>query len=195
MAASGGVNIPNGLDVKVHAKEIADILAKILNALKNEGAKRVTSRLNCSHTEEPMPCWVATVEDDDINDLRKFNAGLVRFGRINRSKVYAETITDRNWGVHERDWCEQLREKIESGYGPTQAYGAEAGCMYQLFIALRAKDKDGVTRAFGTLTAAFLKRPSNKAAVDGIMKQWAESGEYIDYLTKKIGFDLGGPRY
>jgi hypothetical protein len=195
MAASGGVNIPNGLDVKVHAKEIADILAKILDALKSEGAKRVTSRLNCSDTEEPMPCWVATVEDHDIKDLRKFDAGLVRFGRINRSIAYAETVTDKNWDVHERDWCERLREKIESGYGPTQVYGPEAGCMYQLYVALRAKDNEGVTRNFGTVTASFLKRPTNRAAVDRIMKQWAESGEYIDYLTKKIGFDIGGPRY
>jgi hypothetical protein len=194
MAAAGGVDIPKGLDVKVHARAIADILQRILDALKNEGAQRVTSRLNCSCTEKAVPYWVGAVESSDIKSFRTFDAGLLRFGQTNRSKVYEETITDLQWGIHERDWSKVFSEKTKSPYGPGHAYGPQADCMYQLFVALRANDKEGKTRQFGTLTSAFKTKPSDKDRVDHIMKQWAGSGEYIEYLTKTIGFDLGGPR-
>lgn len=188
-----GVDIPDGLTDR-HATDIAKILAEILNALEKEGAKRVTSRLNCSDTEKPVPCWVGAVEDKAIKSLRRFDAGLLRFGRTNRSKIYEETIMDRQGRVHARDWSQKFSEKTENGYGPGQAYGPQANCMHQLFVALRVKQKDGKTRHFGTLTVGFEKKP-NRKRVDAIMEKWAEDGDYIDYFTKRNDFNLGGPRY
>jgi len=134
------------------------------------------------------------VERYDVNSFRIFDVCQDRFGRTNNSQVYEDTIKNKDWKVLERDWSQGFSEKTKSRYGPGQAYGPEAGCMYQLFVALKAKDKDGVTRHFGTLTVSFKNKPKNKDNVERIMKEWAERGDYIDYLTKTIGFELGGLR-
>lgn len=186
-------NIPDGL-MDRHYWEIKRYLEQVLDDLRSKGAKRVTSRLNCSNTVHAIPVWVGTVEDRDIETQRRFDVGLVRFGRINRSKVYSEAIKDTLWNGVERDWSHELPEKTVDGYGPGQAYGPQARCMYQVFFALRVKQKDGRFRHLGTLTAGFEKKP-NKDEVDEIkkiMKTWAgEKSEYVNYLGEN--FNLGGP--
>jgi hypothetical protein len=186
------VDIPDGL-TDVHFRKIREVLEKILSALRTEIKKkagiRVTSRLNCSATEKAIPVWVGTVEDEIVAKQRRFEAGLVRFGRTNRSKVYEETINDRRWRVHDRDWSKSLSEKKEDGYGPGEAYGPSAGYMHQLFVPIRVKEKNGY-RHVGTITVGF-KEPPDRDKVDSIMKQWAERGDYLNYL--KENFNLGGP--
>jgi hypothetical protein len=198
-----GIDIPNDLTKTAliatgHAKAIEEILQKVRAELQKYGAMRVTSRLNCSETTRAVPVWVGTVEDSDMKAQRGFDAGLARFGRSNRSKVYQETVNDSNGEIHSRDWCQELSEKAANGFGPGQAYGPQAGCMHQLFIAIRVKQKDGKYRHVGTITVGFKEEPdkSSMGSITKIMKKWArEEGEgspYIDYLRKK-NFNLGGP--
>jgi hypothetical protein len=185
------VDIPSGLTLG-HAQSIGDILQKIFVDLKNAGADvgRVNSRLNCSNTDEAIPVWVGTCEAPDIERDQGFRAAEVRFGRVNRSKVYEETITDGKWQIHDRDWRKGWPEKQKDGYGPGQALGPTAGCMDQLYIAIRVKE-DGRYQHVGTITVSFKNKPDRKK-VDDIIKHWADHGsDYASYL--KGAFNLGGP--
>ncbi|HXV84511.1 MAG TPA: hypothetical protein VEG60_32070 [Candidatus Binatia bacterium] len=187
--AAGRVDIPDGLDPRFQP-EIEKYLNQALDELRKMGAKRVTSRLNYSNTEKAIPCWGGTVEDQSIQLLRRFDAGRVRFGQSNRSKVYEQAVTDDKGQIHERDWGQKLPEKSEDGYGPGQALGPKAGCRYQLFIALRIKHDSGFQHV-GSLTVAFEKEP-DKNAVGPVMQKWATDGSpYVEYL--KNTFNLGGP--
>lgn len=188
-------DVPDGLGDR-HFNDIRDFLSQILGELTtalaarpNTGMIRVTSRLNSSETNKAIPVWAGTVEDDSVLKARRFDAGGMRYGQSNRSKVYEETVNDRNWDIHYRDWSTQLSEKTDNGYGPGQAYGPIKGFMHQMFIAIRVK-QDGKFRHVGTITAGFKHLPDRKT-VEPIMKRWAEAGSYVDYL--KSNFNLGGP--
>jgi hypothetical protein len=129
------------------------------------------------------------VENVDIKRLRRnFDPGKVGFGQSNRSRAYEEAV--RNGVIIEKDWCLHLPEKVAPGYGPGQALGPKAGCMYQLFIAL-ATTQPGARRV-GTLTIGFKQNPGAKRAqVESIMGEWAtEKRPYVQYL--KANFNLGG---
>jgi hypothetical protein len=189
------VDIPSGLKSR-GGRAIGDCLRKICAELKKvSDVGRVNSRLNCSHTEEAIPIWAGTYEDDVIARKQGFKANDMRFGRSNRSKVYEETITDRNWKIHERDWSTGFIEKEKDEYGPAQAYGPRAGCLYQLYIAIRIKE-DAHYRHVGTITVGFKSKPNrkNRGKVDLIMKRWANEDEGSSYVRSlKKTFNLGGP--
>ncbi len=193
------VDIPDGLVAHHHndaRKWLGQIFAELQKALSvkpGSGAIRVTSRLNASETKKAVPVWIGTYEDKVVRTARRFDAGEVRFGQSNRSKVYEETVNDKAGNVHYRDWTTSLPEKTENGYGPGQAYGPREGFMYQLFIALRKEPKDGKHQHVGTITVGFKNKPDRKK-VDPIMKHWAnedEGSDYVKYLRKT--FNLGGP--
>lgn len=169
-----------------HRQDIQKYLEAALAELGSQGAQRVTSRLNYSNTNTPAPVWAGTVEAKSIRDLRRFDAGEVRFGQSNRSKVYEDALN--KGGIIRRDWGNELPEKSQAGYGPGQALGPRAGCRYQLFIALRTNEG----RRFGTLTVGFKQEPTDMKEVERIMGDWAtEKKPYVPYLKKN--FDLGGP--
>jgi len=198
------IEIPSGLSTHKrgsHAirSEIRDnYLSSIFDKLRKAGADvgRVSSRLNCSNTEEAIPVWAGTYEDDNIEEDQGFKANDIRFGRSNRSKVYEETITDFDWKIHERDWTQGFTEKEKDEYGPAQALGPRSGCMYQLYIAIRVNDGPHY-RHVGTITVGFRKKP-NRQKVNTILKKWADEDNakkekfgYVKYL--KDTFNLGGP--
>jgi hypothetical protein len=156
--------------------------------------KRVTSRLNYSNTIEPIPVWAGTWEDQTIQVLRRYDAGKVRFGRSNRSKVYNEAVMEPQGRIIVRDWRQALPEKSEDGYGPGEALGARVGCSHQLFIALRIND-DREIGHIGTLTVGLDRQP-NMNAVRPEMEKWAweeKGSKYVEYL--KTTFNLGGPSW
>jgi hypothetical protein len=190
------LDIPSGLN-RVRSKAIRDSLRKIFRKIFTElqtvaDVGRVNSRLNCSNTKEAVPVWAGTYEHNDIVRDQGFKADDIRFGRSNRSKVYAETVTDGKWAIHERDWTKGFSEKEEDEYGPAQAYGPRAGCMHQLYIAIRVKEGTHY-RHVGTITVGFRNKP-NRAKVDPIMKRWATEDEGFDYVKYlKRTFNLGGP--
>ena len=190
------VDIPSGLTpISTRARRAisGDCLKQILNQLQKVGADvgRVNSRLNCSDTEEAIPVWAGTYEDGAILKKQGFKADDIRFGRSNRSKIYTETILDKAGKIHEKDLTEGFSEKEQGGYGPAQALGPRAGCMHQLYIAIRIKE-DNRFKHVGTITVGFRKKP-NRAKVDPILKRWAqdEGSKYVSYL--KETFNLGGP--
>jgi hypothetical protein len=189
--AAGNVPVPAGL-TDSHFKEIQGYLAKLLGELQKEGAKRVTSRINYSDTDNPAPVWAGNVEDNDIKILRRdFDPGKVRFGQSNRSAVYEEAVMDPNGSIIERDWGQSLPEKSKGGY-TGHALGPKAGCRYQVFIAVRIKHEGGF-RHIATITAGF-EKPSNMNAIRPIMQKWATDGSpYVEYL--KNTFILGGPKH
>jgi|SRR5215467_6470464 len=188
------VDIPGGLtpssaqskaDFKYYLKQIFDELKHVASV------GRVNSRLNCSNTQQAIPVWVGSHEDDYIVKDRGFEADDVRFARVNRSKVYAETVTDPKGGIHVRDWTHGFLEKDQDVWGPGQAFGPRAGCMYQLYIAIRIKEGDHY-RHVGTITTGFRDKPDNK--VEDILKRWAneeQGSAYVKFL--KDNFNLGGP--
>ena len=186
------VNIPSGLK-SGGARSIRDSLRKIFVELTEVAdVGRVNSRLNCSNTQEAIPVWAGTYEDNGIVRKQGFKADEMRFGRSNRSKVYEETLTDRNWKIHDRDWTTGFIEKEKDQYGPAQAYGPRAGCLHQLYIAIRIKEGNRY-RHVGTITVGFRNRP-NRAKVDPIMKRWANEDEGSNYVKSlKKTFNLGGP--
>lgn len=186
------VDIPSGLKW-ARARSIKDCLRKFFVELsKVSDVGRVNSRLNCSHTEQAIPVWAGTYENEDVVREQGFKADDRRFGRSNRSKVYEETITDRKWKIHERDWTKGFAEKEKDEYGPAQAYGPRAGCVHQLYIAIRVKE-DSHYRHVGTLTVGFRKKP-NRKKVDPIMRRWANEEDGSDYVVcLKETFNLGGP--
>jgi hypothetical protein len=191
MAVSGRANIPRGFDPKFQP-QIEGFLRRALGELQkvDANAKRVTSRLNYSNTEIVVPVWAGTVEHKSVRDLRRFDAGEVRFGQSNRSKVYEAAVMAPQGRIVERDWGQDLAEKSEDGYGPGQALGPRAGCRYQLFIALSTKEGDRF-RHIGTLTIGFEQRPNLKA-VRPVMEKWATDGSpYVEYVKKT--FEPGGP--
>ena len=186
------VDIPSGL--KSHrARSVKDCLRKIFVELKKvSDVGRVNSRLNCSHTEQAIPVWAGTYEAEDIAREQGFKADDLRFGRSNRSKVYEETLSDRNWKIHNRDWTKGFTEKEKDEYGPAQAYGPRAGCVHQLYIAIRIRENDRY-RHVGTITVGFRKKPDQKK-VGAIMRRWASEDEGSDYVAcLKKTFNLGGP--
>ena len=138
------IDIPSGLSTDKRARQTigGDWLKEIFNDLRKVGADvgRVNSRLNWSNTEEAIPVWAGTYEDDEIENEQGFKANNVRFGRSNRSKAYEEAVTDKAGQIQEKDWTEGFSEKERDGYGPAQALGPRAGCMYQLYIAIRIKE-------------------------------------------------------
>ena len=188
------VDIPSGLKAD-RSKEINNILRRIFHDLQPVAdVGRVNSRLNCSNTEEAIPVWAGTYEDKSVVRAQGFKADDKRFGRSNRSKVYAETVTDREGLIHDRDWTQGFSEKEKGAYGPADAYGPRAGCMHQLYIAIRINE-DGGHRHVGTITAGFRNKP-NRKKVDPILKSWASEdagSNYVKYLKKT--FNLGGPAY
>lgn len=186
------IDIPSGLKSS-RVRPIKDSLKKIFVELKAvSDVGRVNSRLNCSHTQEAIPVWAGTHEDADIAKYQGFRADDKRFGRSNRSKVYEETITDRDWKIHNRDWSKGFSEKQKNEYGPAQAYGPRAGCFHQLYIAIRIKE-DTHYRHVGTITVGFKSKPDRKK-VDPIMKRWASEEEGSAYVASlKKTFNLGGP--
>jgi hypothetical protein len=186
------VNIPSGLKSD-RARSIRDSLRKIFVELKEVAdVGRVNSRLNCSNTQEAIPVWAGTYEDNGIARKQGFKADEMRFGRSNRSKVYEETLTDRNWKIHDRDWTTGFIEKEKDEYGPAQAYGPRAGCLHQLYIAIRIKEGTRY-RHVGTITVGFRNKP-NRAKVDPIMKRWANEDGGSNYVKSlKKTFNLGGP--
>jgi len=189
--AVGKAEIPDDLDPKFQP-EIEGFLKQVLGELQKIGAERVTSRLNYSNTEKPVPVWAGTVEGKGIEFLRRFEPGKVRFGQSNRSKAYQDAVMEPKGQLIKRDWGQDLPEKSEDGYGPGQALGPKAGGRYQLFIALRIKEGNRY-RHPGTLTASFKKEPDLNA-VGPIMQKWATDGSnYVEYL--KNTFNLGGPIY
>src|SRR5215470_15167051 len=111
---AGKADIPAGLwDPQVPFRQHITIegflklaLADLQKADKN--VKRVTSRLNYSNTKEPIPVWAGTWEDKSIQDLRRYDAGKVRFGRSNRSKVYEQAVMNDKGEIIVRDWCQHL---------------------------------------------------------------------------------------
>jgi hypothetical protein len=192
------VDIPSGLSPHPQARQeissaISDgWLKKIFNELRKAKADvgRVNSRLNCSDTEEAIPVWAGTYEDRTIAKKQGFKASDVRFGRSNRSKIYTETINDKTGAIHEKDWTQGLLEKEEDGYGPAQAFGPRAGCMYELYVAIRIKE-DEHYKHVGTITVGFRTKP-DRNKVDRILKHWADvESRYVKYLQKN--FNLGGP--
>ena len=186
------LDIPSGLK-SVRTNAIKNILRRIFRDLQPVAdVGRVNSRLNCSNTEEAIPVWVGTYEDNDVVRAQGFKADDIRFGRSNRSKVYAETVTDRKGRIHDRDWTQGFSEKERDEYGPADAYGPRAGCMHQLYIAIKIKDERRY-RNVGTITVGFRNKP-NRAKVDPIIKRWAseDAGSgYVKYLKRT--FNLGGP--
>jgi hypothetical protein len=186
------IDIPSGLKT-IRGNAIRNILRKIFVELqKVADVGRVNSRLNCSNTEEAIPVWAGTYEDNAVARAQGFKADDIRFGRSNRSKVYAETVTDRNWEIHDRDWTKGFSEKERGEYGPADAYGPRAGCMHQLYIAIRVNE-DGGHRHVGTITVGFRDKP-NRKKVDPILERWASEdagSNYVKYLKKT--FNLGGP--
>jgi hypothetical protein len=190
------IDIPSGLSTHKRARQTirGDWLKEIFNDLRKVGADvwRVNSRLNWSNTEEAIPVWAGTYEHDEIENEQGFKANDVRFGRSNRSKAYEKAVTDKAGQIQEKDWTEGFSEKERDGYGPAQALGPRAGCMYQLYIAIRIKE-DKHFKHVGTITVGFRKKPDRKK-VDPIMKRWAkedEGSDYVKYLRKT--FNLGGP--
>jgi hypothetical protein len=195
------VDIPSGLThINTRARRAISLaisggwLRQIFNELRKVGADvgRVNSRLNCSHTKEGIPVWAGTYEHDAIVKKQGFKADDIRFGRSNRSKIYAETILDKAGKIHERDWTQGFLEKEQGEHGPAQALGPRAGCMHQLYIAIR-KEEGANYRHVGTITVGFRKKP-NRKKVDPIMKRWAhedKGSKYVKYL--KDTFNLGGP--
>lgn len=188
--AAGNVLIPGGL-TDSHRQEIEKHLEAVLAELRNQGAQRVTSRLNYSDTEQVMPVWGATVEDGKIQLLRRgFDVSKIRFGQSNRSAVYQEAVMDPNGSIIKRDWGQSLPEKSKEGFGPGRALGARAGCRYQMFAAVRIKHEGGF-RHMASLTVGFEKEPDMNA-VRPIMQKWATDGSpYVEYLKKT--FKPGGP--
>ena len=187
--AAGKVLIPDDLDPKFQP-QIEGFLKQALDELQKVGAQRVTSRLNYSNTETAIPVWAGTVEDKNIELLRRFEPGKVRFGQSNRSKAYQEAVMAPKGHIIDRDWGQKLPEKSEDGFGPGQALGPKAGCRYQLFIALSIKEGDRF-RHPGTITLGFEKEPDMNA-VRPVMQKWATDGSpYVEYLKKT--FNLGGP--
>jgi hypothetical protein len=182
------VSLPDGL-TEAHFQEIQKLLSQALGELQSvdPNVQRVTSRLNYSNTDNPIPIWVGIVEAKPIQDLRPgFEPGKARFGQSNRSAVYNEAVT--KGGIIARDWCQDLAEKSKVGYGPAGALGPKAGCMHQLFIPLTTTEG----RRFGTFTLASQKN-LNRTLVDPVMRDWAtEKKPYVQYLIKT--FDLGGPK-
>ncbi|MGH7811321.1 MAG: hypothetical protein ACREP5_13680 [Candidatus Binatia bacterium] len=191
-ARRNAIEIPSGLK-SIRGNAIRNNLRKIFLKLKPVAdVGRVNSRLNCSNTQEAIPVWAGTYEDKAVARAQGFKADDIRFGRSNRSKVYAETVTDRNWKIHDRDWTKGFSEKEKDEYGPANAYGPRAGCMHQLYIAIRIKEGTHY-RHVGTITVGFRNKP-NRGKVDRIMKRWANEGaglDYVKYLKKT--FNLGGP--
>ncbi len=193
-----GIDIPGGLQTDRHGKAIKGYLENILGELRNylgNNVGRVTSRLNCSNTEQAIPVWAGTVEDSDVQKHRaNVDVGDSRFGRINRSVVYEETVTDGRWGLHERDWTLGFSEKDQDPYGPGQAYGPKGGCMSQLYIAIRVPQGDR-NRHVGTITVGFKNNlnDQDKIKASDIMKNGRASKEYVNYLVKTSNFNLGGP--
>lgn len=186
------VDIPSGLKLS-DGQTIRKSLREIFVALKKvSDVGRVNSRLNCSQTEEAIPIWAGTYEDDAIARKQGFKAGDMRFGRSNRSRVYEETLTDPDWEIHERDWTTGFVEKEKDEYGPAQAYGPRAGCVHQLYIAIRIKEDDHY-RHVGTITVGFKNKP-NRKRVDPIMEHWADETKGSKYVKSlKKSFNLGGP--
>ena len=188
---AGLVLIPGDLK-DTHFTQIEGFLKDFLRDLQTAGtdARRVTSRLNYSNTEQIVPCWVATTEVAAVLTLQRFDAGKVRFGQSNRSAVYEEAVADPQGRIIDRDWGQKLPEKSKGGYGPGDALGPKAGCMHQLFIAIRIKH-DGKFRHIGTVTSGYEKQPDRKLT-DPVMERWARDGSpYVEYLKKT--FNLGGP--
>jgi hypothetical protein len=171
--------------------EIQKHLANLLGELQKEGAKRVTSRLNYSNTEQVVAVWAGAVEDADIKKLRRdFDPGKERFGRSNRSMAFWQALMDPNGDTHVRDWGQDFHEKSAEGWGPADGFGLKAKCRHQVFMAVRIKHDDGF-RHVATITAGFPQQP-NMSAVRPIMERWARDGSsYAEYLKKT--FNLGGP--
>jgi len=188
------VNIPSGLQssgarVIRHAwlKRIFDDVSTV-----SPDVARVSSRLNCSDTEEAIPVWAGTYEISEIEKTQGFKADDIRFGRTNRSKIYTETINEKTGDILEKDWTQGFIEKEHGEYGPAQALGPRAGCMYQLYIAIRIREGSRY-RHVGTITMGFRNKPG-RTKVDPIMQRWAredEGSDYVKYL--KDEFNLGGP--
>ena len=65
-------------------------------------------------------------------------------------------------GRFRKDWTEGFSEKEQDGYGPAQALGPRAGCMYQLYIAIKNKKEDKHHKHVGTITVGFRKKPDRK---------------------------------
>ena len=86
-----------------------------------------------------------------------------------------------DWKIHNRDWSKGFSEKQKNEYGPAQAYGPRAGCIHQLYIAIRIKE-DNHYRHVGTITVGFKSKPDRKK-VDPIMKRWASEEEGSAYVT------------
>jgi hypothetical protein len=188
------VDIPSGLKSIGKRRISDDWLKQIFEDIQKVAADvgRVNSRLNCSGTQEASPVWAGTYEDNAIEKAQGFKADDIRFGRSNRSKIYTQTITDKQGDIIEKDWTEGFSEKEQDEYGPAQAYGPRAGCMHQLYIAIRIKEGPRY-RHVGTITVGFRKKP-DRGKVGPIMKHWAyedEGSGYVKYL--KDTFNLGGP--
>lgn len=189
------VDIPSGLtpsNARAISKAISGgCLKQIFDQLRKVRADvgRVNSRLNSSDTKKAIPVWAGTYEDPAIVKKRGFKAHDERFGLSNKSLVYTETLTDKAGKIHKRDWTKGFFEKERKEYGPAHAFGPGAGCMHQLYIAIRIKEGSGYKHV-GTITVGFRKKP-NRKKVDPILRRWASKGDYINYLQKN--FNLGGP--
>jgi len=188
------VNILNGLK-SITKRSISNVwLKQIFEDIHKVAADvgRVNSRLNCSGTQEAIPVWAGTYEDNTIEKAQGFRADDVRFGRSNRSKIYTMAITDQQGNIIEKDWTEGFAEKERDEYGPAQAFGPRAGCMHQLYIAIRIKEGKNYKHV-GTITVGFRKKP-DKGKVGPIIEHWAREDNgspYVKYL--KDNFNLGGP--
>jgi hypothetical protein len=188
------LDIPSGLKSIGKRSISEDWLRQIFDEIKKVEPEvgRVNSRLNCSGTHEAIPVWAGTYEDYRIERAQGFRADDVRFGRSNRSKAYTMAITNQQGTIIERDWTQGFGEKEQDEYGPAQAFGPRAGCMHQLYIAIRIKEGN-YYKHVGTITVGFKKKP-DRGKVDSILERWAREDKgspYVKYL--KDNFNLGGP--
>lgn len=184
------ISIPDGLKDD-HFTRIEKLLKGFLKELARTGAKRVTSRLNRSDTQQASPVWVGTWESQQIMDGRVRRReptylGGARYKHENRSPVYAEALNDNAGDVIWKNW----RNPQSRGENPQVQYGPGARCMFQAFVAIRIPE-GSQHRHVGTLTAGFMENP-NRDQVERIMKKWAQkNSSYVRYLKKQ--FRLGGP--
>jgi hypothetical protein len=176
-------------------------MVKFLEDLKSAGALHVNLRLNESQTEQKLPVfidWVGTSETHAILSRQGFpqqdsKSRSHRFGDSLRSVVYETAVGDPP-KIIDRDWCEPgvMKEKTAQ----SQMLAQRAGAMYQMFVAIKAK-QDGQTRCVGLLTAGFPKKldAKTKKQVEDKMKEWAGWTSARKDLVPFIEatFNLGGP--